>query len=87
MPGAEWCPGARLNYAENVMRKEAPGEVALYYHSETVPVTPMYWEEFGPAVRPFADLVKRYAPRITAGQKAEVHDRSPPKGHSQVHTG
>ena len=24
MPGAEWFPGARLNYAENVMRHEAP---------------------------------------------------------------
>ncbi len=51
MPGAQWFPGAELNYAENVMRREAPGEIALYYHSETVPVTPMYWDELGPAVR------------------------------------
>ena len=25
MPGAEWFPGARLNYAENVLRHERPG--------------------------------------------------------------
>src|SRR6202012_3613668 len=58
MPGAEWFPGARLNFAENVMRKEAPGEVALYYHSESVPVTPMYWDEFGPAVRTLATRLR-----------------------------
>jgi acetoacetyl-CoA synthetase len=58
MPGAEWFPAARLNYAENVMRLEAPGEVALYYHSETVPVTPMYWDEFGPAVRTLATQLR-----------------------------
>jgi acetoacetyl-CoA synthetase len=58
MPGAEWFPGARLNYAENVMRREAPGEVALYYHSESVPVTAMYWDEFGPAVRALATQLR-----------------------------
>src|SRR6202044_95065 len=58
MPGAEWFPGARLNYAENVMRTEAPGEVALYYHAETVPVTPMYWDEFGPKVRALATRLR-----------------------------
>ena len=58
MPGAEWFPGARLNYAENVMRAEAAGEVALYYHSETVPVTAMYWDELGPAVRLLATRLR-----------------------------
>ncbi|MGH3252461.1 MAG: AMP-binding protein, partial [Trebonia sp.] len=58
MPGAQWFPGARLNYAENVMRREAPGEVALYYQSETVPVTAMYWDEFGPAVRTLATRLR-----------------------------
>ncbi len=51
MPGAEWFPGARLNYAENVLRQERPGQVALYYHGETTPVTPLYWEELGASVR------------------------------------
>jgi len=58
MPGAQWFPGARLNYAENVMRREAPGEVALYYHSESVPVTAMYWDQLGPAVRTLATRLR-----------------------------
>ena len=58
MPGAQWFPGARLNYAENVMRMERPGEVALYYHSETAPVTAMYWDELGPAVRTLATRLR-----------------------------
>ena len=37
MPGAEWFPGARLNYAQHVLRQERPGEDALYYQSETTP--------------------------------------------------
>ncbi len=37
MPGAEWFPGARLNYAQHVLRRERPGEDALYYQSESTP--------------------------------------------------
>ena len=54
MPGAEWFPGASLNYAENVLHRERPGEVALYYHSETTPVTALYWDELGKNVRVLA---------------------------------
>ena len=28
MPGADWFPGARLNYAQHVLRKERPGQDA-----------------------------------------------------------
>ena len=58
MPGAQWFPEARLNYAENVLRREAPGQVALYHHSESVPVTPVYWDELGPAVRALATRLR-----------------------------
>jgi acetoacetyl-CoA synthetase len=34
MPGAEWFPGAELNYAEHVFRREADGEVAVFHASE-----------------------------------------------------
>jgi acetoacetyl-CoA synthetase len=51
MPGAQWFPGATLNYAEHVLRMEKPGEVALYYKSETTPVTPLYWDDLAPKVR------------------------------------
>jgi len=33
MPGAQWFPGARLNYAEHVLRNERPGTDALLYRS------------------------------------------------------
>ena len=67
------------------MRREAPGEVALYYHSETVPVTPMYWDELGPAVRMLAtrlralgvkpgDRVASTLPNIPAGRHRDARD-------------
>ena len=31
MPGTEWFPGARLNYAQHIMRNEKPGKTALLY--------------------------------------------------------
>ena len=34
MPGAEWFPGARLNYAEHVFRRRSPHAVALRHASE-----------------------------------------------------
>lgn len=35
MPGAEWFPGARLNYAENVLRAGGDDEIAIVAHSQT----------------------------------------------------
>ncbi len=58
MPGAEWFPGASLNYAQNVLRQERPGEVALYYHSETTPVTPLSWDELAGNVRKLATRLR-----------------------------
>ncbi len=34
MPGAEWFPGARLNYAEHVLRPRGDGDVAIRHASE-----------------------------------------------------
>jgi acetoacetyl-CoA synthetase len=58
MPGAEWFPGARLNYAQNVLARERPGEVALYYHSETIPVTPLLWDDLANSVRVIATRLR-----------------------------
>jgi acetoacetyl-CoA synthetase len=63
MPGAQWFPGARINYAENVLAREAPGEVALYYHSETVPVTPLLWDDLAGKVRILATELRRLGVR------------------------
>ena len=58
MPGAEWFPGARLNYAQHVLRNEQPGQDALYHQSETTPLTGLPWPELGNAVRVLATRLR-----------------------------
>ena len=38
MPGAKWFPGARLNFAEHVLRPRADGDVAIRHASELRPL-------------------------------------------------
>jgi acetoacetyl-CoA synthetase len=38
MPGAQWFPGARVNYAEHIFRDHDVGEVAIRHASELRPV-------------------------------------------------
>jgi acetoacetyl-CoA synthetase len=59
MPGTDWFPEVRLNYAEHVMRNERRGEIALMHRSETTPLTPMYWDELGPSVRIIATELRK----------------------------
>jgi acetoacetyl-CoA synthetase len=75
MPGAEWFPGARLNYAQHVLRRERPGADALLFLSETRPVAGLDWADLvgqvrivgtrlrGMGVRP-GDRVASYLPNI-----------------------
>ena len=59
MPGAEWFPGARLNYAENVLARVRPGEEALVYLSERLPPTSLGWDELAARVRRLATALRR----------------------------
>jgi len=54
MPGAEWFPGARLNYAQHVLRGERAGGDVLLHLSETRPLTALGWETLGNQVRTLA---------------------------------
>ena len=83
MPGARWFPGARLNYAEHILRMERPGEPALLYLSETAPLRELPWEEFTRQVRVFAtwlrgrgvrpgDRVAAYLPNVPEAMVAMV---------------
>jgi acetoacetyl-CoA synthetase len=47
MPGAEWFPGARLNYAENILKNAEgrPEEPALIHQSEVRPLGEVSWAE------------------------------------------
>ncbi len=58
MPGADWFPGARLNYAQHVLRNERPGQDALYHQSETAPLAGLPWPELGNAVRVLATRLR-----------------------------
>ncbi|MBV9317870.1 MAG: acetoacetate--CoA ligase [Gammaproteobacteria bacterium] len=54
MPGAEWFPGARLNYAQHVLRRESAGGDVLLHLSETRPLTALPWATLGAQVRTLA---------------------------------
>lgn len=45
MPGAQWFPGARLNYAEQVFRHISSNRPALIFRSERQPMTEMSWDK------------------------------------------
>ena len=45
MPGAEWFPGARLNYAQHVLRMARPGAPALIHAVEGGAPAEVGWEE------------------------------------------
>ncbi|MFN2617777.1 MAG: acetoacetate--CoA ligase, partial [Thermoleophilaceae bacterium] len=45
MPGAEWFPGAELNYAEHVFRMARDGETAIVHASELRPLAELSWAE------------------------------------------
>jgi len=75
MPGAEWFPGTRLNYAEHVFRDRDPDAVAVRHASELRPLAETTWGELHERVRRFAaalsasgvepgDRVVAYMPNI-----------------------
>jgi acetoacetyl-CoA synthetase len=57
MPGAEWFPGARLNYAEHVFAHARDGEPAMIARSETRDDVTVTWDELrGQVARAAAGL-------------------------------
>src|SRR5437763_3921018 len=45
MPGAEWFPGARLNYAKHIFRGRDDSEIAIRHASESRPLGEWTWGE------------------------------------------
>lgn len=54
MPGAEWFPGALLNYAEHALRHERSGADALLFLSERRDLGALSWTDLGSRVRKLA---------------------------------
>jgi acetoacetyl-CoA synthetase len=67
MPGAQWFPGARLNLAQHVLRRERPGEPAVLFANETTPVTGWGWDELADQVRILATRLR--ALRVRPGDR------------------
>jgi acetoacetyl-CoA synthetase len=63
MPGAEWFPGARLNFAQHALRNERLGDDAVLFLNETTPLTRMPWEEFAGQVRVVATRLRELGVR------------------------
>lgn len=59
MPGAEWFPGARLNYAQHILRRERAGTDAVMFLSEAAPLSGMRWEDLAGQVRILATQLRR----------------------------
>jgi acetoacetyl-CoA synthetase len=58
MPGAQWFPGARLNYAEHALRNERAAVDALLYQAEGTLLQRMPWRELGRQVRILATRLR-----------------------------
>lgn len=61
MPHTRWLPGARLNYAEHVLRHEKSGDPArimLHHASELRPMATSSWAEMGGKVRKLATRLR-----------------------------
>jgi acetoacetyl-CoA synthetase len=60
MPATRWFPGARVNYAEHVLRDAAtrPNDVAIEHRSEARPTGTVTWGELDAAVRSVATALR-----------------------------
>jgi acetoacetyl-CoA synthetase len=59
MPGAEWFPGAELNYARHMLRHERPAATALLHLNERQALQAITWEELGGKVRIVATQLRK----------------------------
>jgi acetoacetyl-CoA synthetase len=71
MPGAEWFPGARLNYAEHALRHERPGADALLFLSERAGLASLTWTDLGSRVRILATRMRALG--IAAGDRVVAY--------------
>ena len=58
MPGAQWFPGAELNYAEHVFRNATPSRPALLFQSESQPLVEISWNELYQKVSMIAEALR-----------------------------
>ena len=79
MPGAEWFPGATLNYAQHALRHEEPGKDALLFLSERRPLGAMSWPDLARHVRVLATRMRALGIRRGDRVVAYLPNTAPPK--------
>ena len=67
MPGAQWFPGSRLNYAEHALAHERANTDALIYAREGAPLARMGWTELAAQVRTLATRLRNMG--VTPGDR------------------
>ncbi|HSH01813.1 MAG TPA: acetoacetate--CoA ligase [Anaerolineae bacterium] len=59
MPGAEWFPGARLNYTENFFARQTDERPAMLYKDESGPLVAVSWAELAHKTAVFAHTLRQ----------------------------
>ncbi|MBM3534092.1 MAG: acetoacetate--CoA ligase [Alphaproteobacteria bacterium] len=70
MPGARFFPDARLNFAENLLRKAGSGD-AIVFWGEDKARRRMSWDQLNDAVARFADGLRKLG--VTSGDKVAAY--------------
>src|SRR5699024_2923524 len=62
MPGSTWFPGAKLNYAENMLKHahQRPNDTALIGEHESLPATTLTWKELEDQVAALAQQLRDF---------------------------
>jgi acetoacetyl-CoA synthetase len=71
MPGAQWFPGARLSYAEHVLRGRASDDVAIRHASELRPLGEWTWGELGARAGALAGALREAG--VVAGDRVAAY--------------
>jgi acetoacetyl-CoA synthetase len=71
MPGAQWFPGAELNYTEHIFRNATPDRPAVLFQSERHPLTAISWEELHRKVAAVAAALR--AMGVTRGDRVVAY--------------
>src|SRR3954469_4386013 len=60
MPGAEWFPGARVNYAEHILRRHPGDAIAIVHRSELRETAEIDWDHLRRGVAACATGLRRF---------------------------
>lgn len=78
MPGAEWFPGAHLNYAQHIFRRRQDGAPAMVYSSEDKALAEVSWDDLERSVRSFSHWLRQHG--VRPGDRVAGYLTNSPEG-------